>query len=65
MADQEAGWDTLLWAWQGWRKESGAKMPDMYEQFADLLNAAARTNSAYTCVGHIYIFVGHVIHTRI
>ena len=37
-------WDELVWAWQGWREESGAKMPDMYEEFVDLLNEAAELN---------------------
>merc|ERR1712226_215972 len=37
-------WDELVWAWQGWREESGAKMPDMYEEFVGLLNEAATLN---------------------
>ena len=37
-------WDELVWAWEGWRNESGRKMPDTYEQFAELLNKAAEIN---------------------
>ncbi|KAK2143387.1 hypothetical protein LSH36_845g01017 [Paralvinella palmiformis] len=37
-------WDELVWAWEGWRNESGRKMPDTYEQFAELLNKAAVIN---------------------
>lgn len=37
-------WDELLWAWDGWRRESGANMPNMYEEFAALQNLAATMN---------------------
>ena len=37
-------WYELEWAWVGWRRESGANMPDMYEEFAGLLNLAAEMN---------------------
>ena len=38
-------WDELVWAWDGWRAESGAKMGDDYETFAAYLNQAATMNS--------------------
>jgi len=44
LADPTSDWETLLWAWQGWRDESGKKIPDMYEEFVELLNAAALMN---------------------
>lgn len=37
-------WDELLWAWEGWRNVSGRRMPEMYEEYAGLLNMAANMN---------------------
>ena len=37
-------WDELLWAWEGWRDVTGRLMPDMYEEYAGLLNHAADMN---------------------
>ena len=37
-------WDELVWAWDGWRTESGAKMGDDYETFVTYLNQAATMN---------------------
>jgi peptidyl-dipeptidase A len=42
--DQTSDWETLLWAWKGWRDVSGKLMPDMYKEFSDLLNKAAVIN---------------------
>ena len=43
-------WNELVWAWQGWRNESGRRMPNMYEEFARLLNKAAVINGKYLVV---------------
>ncbi|ELU13139.1 hypothetical protein CAPTEDRAFT_175968 [Capitella teleta] len=37
-------WDELKWAWESWRDVSGRLMPDMYEEYAGLLNKAADMN---------------------
>lgn len=37
-------WDELLWAWEGWRNETGRHMPNDYEKFVNLANEAARMN---------------------
>lgn len=39
-------WDELKWAWEGWRNVSGRLMPEMYEEYAGLLNMAAEMNGA-------------------
>jgi len=44
IASPDSDWATLLWAWQGWRDESGRKMPEMYEEFVGFLNEAALMN---------------------
>ena len=43
-------WDELVWAWRGWRDESGAKMPDDYERFIELQNQAATMNGIYKTI---------------
>ncbi|CAD5115774.1 DgyrCDS4720 [Dimorphilus gyrociliatus] len=37
-------WKELAWAWEGWRNETGRKMPDDYEKFVELANEAAGMN---------------------
>ena len=37
-------WEELVWAWDGWRANTGALMPDMYEEYVSLLNLAATMN---------------------
>lgn len=37
-------WEELLWAWKGWRDETGKKMPGDYEKFVELANKAAKMN---------------------
>jgi len=44
IANPTTDWETLTWAWKGWRDNSGKLMPDMYKQFADYLNQAAVMN---------------------
>lgn len=34
-----------LWAWQGWRADIGKKMRPLYEEYVELKNEAARSNS--------------------
>ena len=41
-------WAELVWAWDGWRANTGALMPDMYEQYVALVNQAAQMNGMYT-----------------
>ncbi|XP_077996679.1 angiotensin-converting enzyme-like [Glandiceps talaboti] len=37
-------YEELKWAWESWRKETGPKMKDMYEEFVTLANKAAEVN---------------------
>ncbi|CAD5120116.1 DgyrCDS8693 [Dimorphilus gyrociliatus] len=37
-------WDELLWAWKGWRDETGQKMYKMFDEYAELFREAARIN---------------------
>ncbi|XP_077861596.1 angiotensin-converting enzyme-like [Saccoglossus kowalevskii] len=37
-------YDELKWAWEGWRRETGPEMKDMYENFVTLANKAAKVN---------------------
>ena len=34
-------WDTLLWAWEGWREETGPKIKDLFPRSVELSNKAA------------------------
>ena len=43
-------WNELTWAWEGWRNESGRKMPDLYEEFVSLQNQAATMNGKIAVV---------------
>lgn len=38
-------WDELQHTWVEWRRRSGMKLRDLYEQLIDLSNYAARLNS--------------------
>ncbi|CAH1773416.1 unnamed protein product [Owenia fusiformis] len=37
-------YDKLLWAWFGWRNVSGRKMRNLYKEFVNISNEAARAN---------------------
>jgi peptidyl-dipeptidase A len=50
-------WYELVWAWQGWRDESGKKMPDMYQEFVHYQNQAAILNGKRT----IGLFNKHIL----
>ena len=40
-------YNELVWAWKGWRDESGKKMKSKYKEFVDLSNEAARENGKF------------------
>lgn len=41
-------WDELQHVWSEWRRHTGLKFRDLYEQLVDLTNQAARLNSKTT-----------------
>lgn len=41
-------WSELQHVWTEWRRNTGLKFRDLYEQLADLTNQAAKLNSIYT-----------------
>jgi peptidyl-dipeptidase A len=40
-------WDELQHIWTEWRRNTGRRIRDLYEQLVDLTNQAARLNSEY------------------
>ena len=50
-------WDELVWAWEGWRDVSGRQMPDMYEEYAGILNQAADMNGQYFLFHFLFTLV--------
>lgn len=40
-------WDELQHVWTEWRRNTGRRIRDLYEQLIDLTNQAARLNSKY------------------
>lgn len=40
-------WDELQHVWTEWRRNTGRRIRDLYEQLVDLTNQAARLNSKY------------------
>lgn len=41
-------WDELQHVWTEWRRNTGRRIRDLYEQLIDLTNQAARLNSKYS-----------------
>jgi len=42
-------WDELQFSWIEWRRLTGQKMRDLFEQVVDLSNQAARLNRKSVC----------------
>lgn len=40
-------WDELQYVWLEWRRRSGFKIRDLFDQLVDLSNVAAKHNSEY------------------
>lgn len=40
-------WDELQHVWAEWRRNTGRRIRDLYEQLVDLTNQAARLNSKF------------------
>lgn len=54
-------WEELAHVWTEWRRNSGQKMKDTYEQMIRLSNQAARANSKLLSEGaslHLYLYPG-------
>jgi hypothetical protein len=42
-------WDELQFSWIEWRRLTGQKIRDLFEQVVDLSNQAAQLNREYIC----------------
>lgn len=50
-------WDELQHVWAEWRRNTGRRIRDLYEQLVDLTNQAARLNSKKHCVKNSLFYI--------
>lgn len=48
-------YDELLWAWVGWRNETGRKMRDLFLSYVELQNEGARD------IGRLFLNISQIL----
>ena len=56
-------WDELQYVWAEWRRRSGMRIKDLYQQLVTLNNEAARLNSMYKNQRYLFLFLNLIFLT--